>query len=367
MLHSLASDVRIWRTGTGIPIGVGFIVGPTYVATCAHVVADALGDRSLASIAIRPTASVELDFPHLASKSERVTRQAAIKVWKPLDATPVDDLAILELTAPLPDGLIQIFSADRVESDDRVRGYGIRYGLPDGAYVLAEVQGTLPGPRIQITSQRSDHALGPGCSGGALWSVNRPGVIGMATAAMQEFSGLLLPIEAIAEVCRRELDLHIPHRPQASSLYGGLGYRSIRVVIQLLVDEALTNEECVAFIREFPPGPAVDAFQLSSKIKYACTQRLGAVEAADVINQAGAMVLEALGLQPKNPHTYVIVPAHLPNPNIGMRDYWAAVFNQACILGPRMLVSLLVASGPRVLRDVRDEIESLLSRLKEEP
>ena len=56
------SVVRVW-SARGDVVGAGFVAGPDTVATCAHVVAEALGTDPYAAAA--PDAPVRLDLPLL--------------------------------------------------------------------------------------------------------------------------------------------------------------------------------------------------------------------------------------------------------------------------------------------------------------
>ncbi|WP_425570616.1 trypsin-like peptidase domain-containing protein [Pseudonocardia adelaidensis] len=88
------------RNEDGI-VGGGFLVGPDLVATCAHVVADALGANPYSPSA--PDAPVQLDFP-LPEHATHPTRpgDAVVERWVPIAEDGGGDLALLRLDAPPP-------------------------------------------------------------------------------------------------------------------------------------------------------------------------------------------------------------------------------------------------------------------------
>ncbi|WP_174555320.1 trypsin-like peptidase domain-containing protein, partial [Nocardia anaemiae] len=93
------ASVRI-LTPTGDVVGAGFLVRPTLIATCAHVVSAALGreptDENM------PEEPVAVDFP---SADAAVPILARIRHWSRIREDGRGDIAILELLASPPDSI----------------------------------------------------------------------------------------------------------------------------------------------------------------------------------------------------------------------------------------------------------------------
>jgi hypothetical protein len=64
-----AFTVRVLRSGSAAPAGVGFVLDDKHVVTCAHVVNAALGGRreKLSADKPGPGMRVQIDFPMLGS------------------------------------------------------------------------------------------------------------------------------------------------------------------------------------------------------------------------------------------------------------------------------------------------------------
>jgi hypothetical protein len=66
----------------GTVVGSGFLVGPTLVATCAHVVADALGVDP--GVEGPPAGQLAIDFPMV--RATPTSRTAEVARWEPIGA-----------------------------------------------------------------------------------------------------------------------------------------------------------------------------------------------------------------------------------------------------------------------------------------
>jgi hypothetical protein len=87
--------VRLWN-GNEV-VGGGFLVGAELVATCAHVVADAIGADPYSSTA--PREPVPLDFPLLPAAAPL---EAVVERWSPIAEDGTGDVAVLRLIHPPP-------------------------------------------------------------------------------------------------------------------------------------------------------------------------------------------------------------------------------------------------------------------------
>lgn len=72
--------VRIFDA-RGVPCGAGFLVSDRQIATCAHVVAQAL--RTAPTVVQAPTQPITLDFPLVAPGQQR---KARVVGWHPVGA-----------------------------------------------------------------------------------------------------------------------------------------------------------------------------------------------------------------------------------------------------------------------------------------
>ena len=170
----------------GTPVGVGFLVGPREVVTCAHVVNAALGLDPRAQA--RPEGTVTVRFPLLEASDVEFT--AGLRAWAPppLEGATGDDIAGLLLSAdPAPIGAAPATLAaglPALGTRVRVFGYAGTPPRPDGAWVATTVQGRVERGRLQIESG-VDAALRvqPGYSGGPVCEEASGLVVGMVAAA----------------------------------------------------------------------------------------------------------------------------------------------------------------------------------------
>lgn len=216
--------VRFWHDGK--PVGVGFLVGPRHIMTCAHVVADALGNRKALGLpsAPAPTDAVALDFVVLGNKAIRPTHDATVVpgMWHPEQDELNDrrDIAVLELAGgDAPAGTEPIRASVTYDGRDDFIAYGIKAGLPDGTTVEGRIQGFVTKNRVELASEQPDKAIRAGCSGGAVWNLTRRGFSGMIAEMHTGSQGRMIPISLMQSV----FNAIAPHvsdeerRPQATA------------------------------------------------------------------------------------------------------------------------------------------------------
>ena len=184
--------VRILRVG-GRPTaaGIGALVGPREVVTCAHVINAALGLSVRAQE--QPTEIVELDFPLLRISPGvpgSVRRRAAVVRWfpPPREGAAGDDLACLELVdEPAPEEARParlIVSLPVVGHPVRLFGYPGDPPRPDGAWVTSAVRGRIGGGLLQLDSGlESALRVQPGFSGGPVFDDASGRVVGLLASA----------------------------------------------------------------------------------------------------------------------------------------------------------------------------------------
>ncbi|MCK2258263.1 trypsin-like peptidase domain-containing protein [Crossiella sp. S99.1] len=179
-----ASVVRLFRGGE--PLGMGCLVGPRQVLTCAHVVADALG-VPLAGPA--PRLPVRVDFP-LVAAGEFV--EATVASWD-----PERDVAGLVLDrTPEAAAAARVVSVDAVWGHE-VRAFGVPVGHDQGVWASGVLRGSSASGMVQIDDERTGgFSLAPGFSGAPVWDHAADGVVGIVAAAERQAhrrTGYLIP------------------------------------------------------------------------------------------------------------------------------------------------------------------------------
>jgi hypothetical protein len=95
--------VRFLGPGGEGSAGVGALVGPKHVVTCAHVVNTALGIDQRGQG--HPDGPVRIVFPLLGDGASETILTARVAVWRPPpDGAVSDDVAGLVIEDDLPDG-----------------------------------------------------------------------------------------------------------------------------------------------------------------------------------------------------------------------------------------------------------------------
>jgi hypothetical protein len=194
--------VRIWSATR--PVGVGFLVSRRHVMTCAHVVADALGRRDALALATQgPEDEISLNFVRDETPKNQPTHRARVAIWHAeKEESSKRDIAVLELVdgMELPSAAVPIVGYPNSQVYDKLSGFGIKYGLPDGTYVNGQWMGYVRHDRVEISAQTTDEAVREGCSGAALWNLNRGGVAGMIVEMQTATQGRIIPIEILRSV-----------------------------------------------------------------------------------------------------------------------------------------------------------------------
>ena len=197
-------DVHILLAGSpeneeGTRVGMGFVIGPRHVLTCAHVVAESLGDRDQwVDRTEKPSRTVTLAFAFSARHQQPI--EATIEHWWPeyskvRNRPELDDVALLRL----PDGLtlpadVQIASrASRFSRGQEVFANGVTQVEQNGVSLAGEVRGDAFGNRVTILTEGGDGGIVEGYSGAAV--VTREGdVVGMIAERQQGQTALFISI-----------------------------------------------------------------------------------------------------------------------------------------------------------------------------
>lgn len=205
MDHALATRVVVRvLDAEGVPVGAGFLVGPDVVATCAHVVASAVGGDSFAPAA--PRGPVRLDFPLFREPGaeQPVATSADVLQWQPIEPDGTGDIALLTLREPPPPGarMPPLRRVDRLW-DHTFRVLGFPEGLSDGVWATGRIRGEQGTRWFQLQAAVGDQAIVEGFSGSPVWDEETGAVVGMTVAtdaSGRSTTAYLIPIDQVIGV-----------------------------------------------------------------------------------------------------------------------------------------------------------------------
>ena len=172
------------------PVGVDFLVSDRLVLTCAHVVAEALGQIDCPQEA--PDTEIELDFPLLGP--EQVIR-ARVVFWEPLRTDGRGDIAGLEFTVEPITGArpVRLVTADDLWKHP-FRTFGFPRGIDMGLWISGELGDMNEASWLQIIfSKHTGFFIQHGFSGGPVWDESPDVVVGMIVAADQIDTAFCIP------------------------------------------------------------------------------------------------------------------------------------------------------------------------------
>ncbi|MGW4774872.1 nSTAND1 domain-containing NTPase [Nocardia sp. NPDC004278] len=189
------ASVRI-LTPTGDVVGAGFLVRPTLIATCAHVVSAALGREPTDDKV--PEEPVAVDFP---SADAAVPMLAQIRHWSRIREDGRGDIAILELLDSPPDSIapLPFWPADQPWGGE-FRMFGFPAEMPGGVWVSGEFRAPQSQGWVQLQAATGGQPITEGFSGAAVWDTEAHAVTGMAVAADRRRytrTAFMLPIDEV--------------------------------------------------------------------------------------------------------------------------------------------------------------------------
>ena len=165
--------VRVHRSGSAAPAGVGFVVDDTHIITCAHVVNTALGRDQRAQDKPSPQVRVEVEFPMLGDAAGGPSRSCEIQAWAPPPSSGVSGGDIAGLVV-VGEGLPRRAGPARMANPAPLRDVvtGV-FGYPgdpprqaNGAWAELRLRGAVGGGVIQLDSgSESAIRAQPGYSG----------------------------------------------------------------------------------------------------------------------------------------------------------------------------------------------------------
>ena len=224
--------VRVQRSGSAAPAGVGFVVDDTHIVTCAHVVNTALGRDQRVQEKPSPLVRIQVDFPMLGGAAGAPSRSCTVQAWVPPPTSGITggDVAGLVIVGEgLPGRAGPARLVDRGTRDVVAGAFGYPGDPPrqvNGAWSELTLRGAVGGGVIQLdTASGSSIRAQPGYSGSPVIAASDTGddmVLGMlAVASGDDGAGdaYAIPVSELAsawpEVVGR---LTIPACP-----YRGLG------------------------------------------------------------------------------------------------------------------------------------------------
>jgi WD40 repeat protein len=192
------SVVRVLAGDGTTVVGAGFLIGPDLVATCAHVVADALAADPYAPVP--PYDPVLLDFPLLQDLGDGPVA-AQVHRWSPIATDGSGDVAVLRLQRPVPHGA-RMPPLRRVDAlwDHGFRVLGFPEGLTDGVWTTGRIRGEQGTRWFQLQGAPGDQAVVGGFSGSPVWDEESGAVVGMTVAADRSTdttTAYLIPIDRV--------------------------------------------------------------------------------------------------------------------------------------------------------------------------
>lgn len=211
--HPLGPCLARIQARNGAIVGVGFLVEPQLICTCAHVIADALGiDRDTV---IKPTDTVSVDFSFVG----RTCLTAAVEVWAPIGPGGEGDIATLRLSATPPPGAkpARLLPGDNAAGRPfDVHGHPARAG-DEGRWADGVIghRTTRPKDWVQLNDEKAQGLrVQQGFSGGPVWDRWGGGVVGMVVAEDTDPTAkvaFMIPMQVIRHV-RPDLPIAMARR-----------------------------------------------------------------------------------------------------------------------------------------------------------
>ncbi|RLV04545.1 hypothetical protein CTZ27_11560 [Streptomyces griseocarneus] len=216
-----AAVLRI-RDARGDAVGLGFLVAADRALTCAHVVSAALGLPESA----QPDASarITVDLPLLSDSArdgqrdgqeDGHTAEAQVEHWVPAQPSGTGDVAVLRLSAPLPDARpVRLVEAQDVWGHP-VRAFGFPAGRPGGVWHSGVLRARQANGWVQADLAAHGYRISRGFSGGPVWDEKLAGVIGMVTVAEagDPPAGYLVPTDGLLAAWSPLRGLALPPSP----------------------------------------------------------------------------------------------------------------------------------------------------------
>jgi hypothetical protein len=182
----------------GVVVGAGWQLAPDVVATCAHVVATAVGADPYGP---RPTAEVWLDLPFEPDPSP--AHRATLYGWVPIQQDGSGDVALLRLRTSRGTAPSIAFRSPEALWDRPFRVLGFpagEVGGADGIWTSGQLRGHQGAGLCQLQTAVGRPEITPGFSGAPVWVEDGCAVAGLTVVGDPEVgshTAYLVPIEQI--------------------------------------------------------------------------------------------------------------------------------------------------------------------------
>jgi uncharacterized membrane protein YbaN (DUF454 family) len=194
--------------------GMGIVIDPLHMITCAHVVNVAIGKDDTAEE--RPDRAVNVIFPMIGSARKF---QAKIFGWRSPGVMPQDDIAMLEFASLVPEEVGAVIFADVTgmsPEDEQLSVFGFAQGQQIGNHIDAKFKGTISAAWAQLDGTNTANTfIQGGFSGAAAWGERRARVFGMIVAKTfsdEQRVAYMIPTEALSEFWQ-DLPVEAPPLP----------------------------------------------------------------------------------------------------------------------------------------------------------
>jgi WD40 repeat protein/energy-coupling factor transporter ATP-binding protein EcfA2 len=204
-----AATVQV--TGTDGHIGgLGVLIAPTLVLTCAHVVLEASG---------RPAHQEELPDGPLGVRlvlREGEPVDAVVRDWVPVRANGTGDVAVLSPSRPLPEARPVLMVAPRDVWDHKAIVFGLPRDDTGGGWHTARLRARTGTGRLQMSplDGQSD-PIQPGFSGSAVWDEDLGAVVGIVASISPAHRGqaFCIPTRTVLDELPDLAELLAPDSP----------------------------------------------------------------------------------------------------------------------------------------------------------
>jgi WD40 repeat protein/energy-coupling factor transporter ATP-binding protein EcfA2 len=204
-----AATVQV--TGTDGHIGgLGVLIAPTLVLTCAHVVLEASG---------RPARQEERPDEPLGIRlvlREGEPVDAVVQDWVPVRANGTGDVAVLSLSRPLPEARPVLMVAPRDVWDHKAIVFGLPRDDTGGGWHTARLRARTGTGRLQMSplDGQSD-PIQPGFSGSAVWDEDLGAVVGIVASISPAHRGqsFCIPTRTVLDELPDLAELLAPDSP----------------------------------------------------------------------------------------------------------------------------------------------------------
>ncbi|MFC9679322.1 trypsin-like peptidase domain-containing protein [Streptomyces sp. NPDC056948] len=190
--------------------GLGVLIAPTLVLTCAHVVLDALGLP--VARGERPDGPVGV---RLALR-EGGTTDAVVRDWVPVRTNGTGDVAVLSLARPLEAARPVLMVAPRDVWDHKAIVFGLPRDDTGGGWHTARLRARTGTGRLQMSPQdgQSD-PIQPGFSGSAVWDDDLGAVVGIVASISPAHRGqsFCIPTRTVLDELPGLAELLAPSSP----------------------------------------------------------------------------------------------------------------------------------------------------------